>query len=205
MDACDTSFPASISTRAKNWVERRRGAQQLLVIISRASVYSRLVRSNKWRGRDMDQQEWKSFPCLEIIRGGLVLYAKDSPHSSAPEWFFSIEEVEWGTGGRGQITGVELGCSLKISRRLSNLIIYTMMMLSKLISTGTSAHSHVSLPRTHSLFCKICERGRGPVRWMDADSCQKMFVIELSTFFADNTKTVLSFTLLIQNFLSLFL
>lgn len=66
-------------------IELRGGAQQLLVIISRASVYSRLVRSNKWRGRDMDQQEWKSFPCLEII---LVLYAKDSPHSSAPEWFF---------------------------------------------------------------------------------------------------------------------
>lgn len=187
-------------------IELRGGAQQLLVIISRASVYSRLVRSNKWRGRDMDQQEWKSFPCLEIILNYVACVVCEGLSSLfSSRVVFSIKEVEWGTGGRGQITGVELGCSLKISRRLSNLIIYTMMMLSKLISTGTSAHWHVSLPPTHSLFCKICERGRGPVRWMDADSCQKMFVIELSTFFADNTKTVLSFTLLIQHFLSLFL
>lgn len=80
-----------------------------------------------------------------------MLYAKDSPHSSAVEWFFPAKKWNEEPGARGQITGVELGCSLKISRRLSNLIIYTMMMLSKLISTGTSAHSHVPLPPTYSL------------------------------------------------------
>lgn len=190
-------------------IELRGVVQQLSVIIS-----AELQCIADWWWRISEEAEiWigksgRAFPALKLSstawRAGVVCEGLSSLFSCRV--VFSSEEVEWGTGGSRTNHRSWVGMQLEDFETLKQFNYLYDDDAFKINFHGNKC-PFARLSPTHSLFSlkNLWVEGRGPVRRMDADSCQKMFVIELSTFFADNTKTVLSFTLPVQHFLLLFL